>query len=176
MESVECATFHLNTADIDFQATGNISNRYGATDQYKTNIIWYNVSLKTIMGSMYDEYDTFNIKLSSIMYGTIAAPSTNPSQLSLKINVVGLPFKNCTYNTYTNSNTNTCTMGSFTIGTTGTQMYYNDDNVFSIEKPPESCNIGIILLTIAGNVPAWTTLGPQMDFYFRIYGIKKHLC
>ena len=66
------------------------------------------------------------------MYGSIAAPSAQPGALLLKVNLVGLPFSNCTYHSFTNSNSHYCTMGSFTLGVNGTQMYYNDDNVFSI--------------------------------------------
>jgi len=176
MQTVQCATFHLNTTDVDINAAGSVNNSYGSVNQYKNDTTWYNVSLKTILGDMYDEYDRFNIKLSSVMYGAIATPSVYPSSLLLKINIVGLPFSNCTYHSYTNSNSQVCTMGSLTLGINGTQIYYNDDNVFTIEKPPATCNIRIYLTTMGDNVPNWNQLGPQMDFYFRIYGIKKQLC
>ena len=173
MQNVQCATFHLNTTDIDTASVGNVNNQYGSVNQLRNDFTWYNVSFKTILGDMYDQYDRFNIKLSSIMYGTIAAPSAQPSALLLKVNLAGLPFSNSTYHTFTNSNSNNCTMGSYTLGVNGTQMYYNDDNVFSIEKPPATCNIRIYLTTLGDSVPNWATLGPQVDFYFRIYGIKK---
>jgi len=173
MQSIQCATFHLNTFDIDTAGVGNVSNQCGSINQYRSDITWFNVSFKTILGDMYDKYDSFNIKLSSIMYSTIAAPSALPSNLLLKINFVGLPFSNCTYHSLSNSNSQYCTVGSFTIGAAGTQIYYNDDNVFTINKPPESSNIRIYL-TALNDAPAfWTSLGPQIDFYFRIYGITK---
>ena len=122
---------------------------------------------------MFDKYDKFNIKLSCIMYSAVAAPSANAPDLSLKVNVVGIPFSNCTYRTIVNSNSAICTMGSFGLGTNAAQLYYNDDNVFTIEKPPDICNIRIYLSRLSDASPVWATLGPQMDFYFRIYGIKK---
>jgi hypothetical protein len=74
----------------------------------------------------------------------------------------------------TNSNSQVCTMGSYKIGDNiASQFYYNDDNVFTIEKPPASCNIRIYLTTLADAIPVWATIGPQVDFYFRIYGVKK---
>ena len=173
MQSIQCATFHLNSSDVDTAGNGNVNNQYGSVNQFRNDYTWYNISLKTILGDMYDKYDSFNVKLSSIMYSTIAAPSINPGALLLKVNVVGLPFSNCTYHSYSNSNSQYCTMGSFTLGVNGTQMYYNDDNVFSINKPPESCNIRIYLSTLSDTVPVWGTIGPQIDFYFRIYGITK---
>lgn len=174
MQTVQCSTFHLNTSDIDLASVGNVNNQYGTVNALRNDFTWYNVSLRTILGDMYDSYDRFNIKLSSVMYGAIAAPSAAPNSLSVKINVVGLPFSNCTYETYTNSNSQICTMGSYSIGVNATQIYYNDDNVFTIEKPPATCNIRIYLTTLADIVPNWATLGPQVDFYFRIYGIKNN--
>ena len=99
MQNVQCATFHLNTTDIDTASVGNVNNQYGSVNQFRNDFTWYNVSFKTILGDMYDQFDRFNIKLSSIMYGAIAAPSAAPGALLLKVNVVGLPFSNCTYHT-----------------------------------------------------------------------------
>ena len=176
MESIQVATFHLNSSDIDTANVGNVNNQYGSVNQFRNDITWYNVSLRTILGDMFDNYDRFNIKLSSIMYSAIAAPSAAPNALLMKVNIIGLPFSNCTYHSYTNSNSQVCTVGSFAIGINGGQLYYNNDNVFTIEKPPAVGNIRIYLTTISDGVPNWATIGPNVDFYFRIYGIKKQLC
>ena len=174
MQTVECATFHLNTTDIG--TVGDINNQYGSVSQYRNDITWNNISFKTILGDMYEKYDKFNIKLSSIMYSAVTAPSVTPAALLLKVNFSGLPFSNCTYHSYVNSNMGFCTMGSFTLGANATQMYYNDDNVFTIDKPPATCNIRMFLTQLNDAQPAWTTIGPQVDFYFRIYGVKKTCC
>jgi hypothetical protein len=100
MQYVECATFHLNTSDIDLASVGNVNNQYGTVNVFRNDFTWNNVSFKTILGDMYDKYDKFNIKLSSVMYGAIAVPAVAPNALSVKINVVGFPFSNCTYETY----------------------------------------------------------------------------
>jgi len=176
MQTVECATFHLNTWDIDNAGLGNVNNQYGSVNQLRNDITWNNINFKTILGEMFEKYDKFNIKLSSIMYSSIAAPSANPATLLLKVNVAGLPFSNCTYHSGTNSNSQYCTMGSYSLGINGTQMYFNDDNVFTIEKPPAISSIRIYLTTLGDSVPNWATLGPQLDFYFRIYGVKKDIC
>ena len=174
MQNVQCATFHLfNTTDIDLASVGNVNNQYGSVNQFRNDFIWYNISFKTILGDMYDQYDRFNIKLSSIMYGVIAAPRVVPGALLLKLNLVGLPFSNCFYHSLTNSKSQYCTMGPYTLRVNATQMYYNDDNVFSTEKPPAACNVHIYLSTIGDGIPNWATLGPQVDFFFRIFGVKK---
>ena len=87
MEYVQVATFHLNTSDIDLANTGNVSNQYGTVNQFRNDFTWYNVSFKTILGDMYEQYDCFNIKLSSIMYSAIAAPSASLNALLLKVNI-----------------------------------------------------------------------------------------
>ena len=176
MQTVQCATFHLNTSDIDIDNVGNVINQYGEVNQFRNDYTWNNVSIRTILGDMFNQYDRFNIKLSSIMYSAVAAPSAAPNALLMKVNLVGLPFSNCTYRSLNNSNSQICTVGAFGIAVAGGQIYYNDDNVFTIEKPPETCNIRIYLTTLADGIPNWATIGPNVDFYFRIYGIKKQLC
>jgi hypothetical protein len=176
MQTVQCATFHLNTCNVDVGNVGNVMNQYGSTNLLKNDTTWNNISFKTILGDMYEKYDSFNIKLSCVMYQAIAAPSAAANEKQLKINIVGLPFSNCTYNSFMNSNTIDCAVGSFTLGIGASQIYFNDDNVFTIEKPPAMCNVRIYLTNMNDTTPVWASLGPQMDFYFRIYGIKKQLC
>ena len=171
MQTVECATFHLNTNDISPGI--NITNQYGSVNLYRNDMTWNNINFKTILGTMYEEYDSFNIKLSLVCHNNVASQSANIQNLMIKINMVGLPFKNCTYHSAVNSNMGICTMGSFALPSYPSGVYFNDDNVFSIEKPPATANIRIFLTTIDDFVPNWSIAGPIMDFYFRIYGIKK---
>ena len=175
MQTVECATFHLNSNDVlSIPAYG--SNQYGSINQYRNDFTWNNIDFKTILGPMYENYDSFNIKLSLVSHNNIVAQSTNNQNLMLKINMTGLPFQNCTYHSAVNSNMGICTMGVFALPSYPSGVYFNDDNVFSIYKPPAMSNIRIYLTTIDDLVPTWTINGPTMDFYFRIYGIKKQLC
>lgn len=169
----EFANFHLNTSDIDTQNTGSIDNSYGSVNEFRNDITWYNISLKTIMGNMYEKYDKFNIKLVSIMYSSVLTPSTSAADLSLKINIDGLPFSNCTYHSIINSNTSVCVIGGFQLNTNTNQLYYNDDNIFCIEKPPSNANIRIFLTRLNDVPVSWDSLGPQIDFFFRIYGVQK---
>jgi hypothetical protein len=175
MQTVECAIFNLNTCDIDSANVGDVYNQYGSTNALKNDTTWNNVSLKTILGDMYEKYDSFNVKFSGLMYQAIAAPSPTANEKQLRINIAGLPFNNCTYNTSMNCNTNVYCPAAFILGTAATNANYTD-LVFTIEKPPAICNIRIYLTTMSNTVPNWVTPGPQMDFSFRIYGIKKQLC
>jgi hypothetical protein len=169
----ELCSFHLNTSDIS--TTGDVYNQYGSINTYRTDMTWNNVSLKTIMGPiMYNNYDKFNIKLCSIMHSEpTLIPSSTSINLNLLINIDGLPFSNSTYYTKADSNLATCELGSFLLTASATQIYYLDDNIFTIEKPSDRNNIRIFFTTITGIPPIWTNIGPQYDFYFRIYGVKK---
>ena len=172
MQTVECATFHLNSNDI-LVAPMYGSSQYGTINQYRNDMTWSNVDFRTILGTMYDTYDSFNIKLSLVCHNNIVPQSANNQNLMLKINMIGLPFQNCTYRTSVNSNMGTCVMGAFSLPSYPTGIYFNDDNVFSIYKPPATANIRLYFTTVDDSVPNWTVAGPTMDFYFRIYGVKK---
>lgn len=166
----ECACFHLNTTDIS--TSTDVYNQYGSINANRNDITWNNVSLKTIMGNMYNKYDKFNIKLCSIMHSEpTLIPSSTSVNLNLQINIGGLPFSNCTYNTKADNNLVTCEIGSFILTSTAKQIYYNEDNVFTIEKPNDRNNIRIYFTTINNVAPTWTNAGPQFDFYFRVYGV-----
>jgi hypothetical protein len=175
MDFVECANFILNTCDVDLDNVGGVFNQYGKTNQYKNDTTWNNVSFKTILGDMYDKYDSFSIKLTNIIYQSIVAPSPNANDKLVKVNIAGLPFRNCTYNTYKNCNTNVFAPTAFLIAPQGSNLFYNDHS-FTIERPPAMCDIRIYLTIMNNTVPNWASPGPQMEFYFRIYGIKKENC
>ena len=64
-------------------------------------------------------------------------------------------------------------MGAFEVLPSTEQLYFGDDNLFTIQKPPETTNVRIYLSRLNDSQPAWVSLGPQFDFYFRIYGIKN---
>lgn len=182
MQNTECAIFHLSTCDINASnTTGDYANGYinsiGSINTFRTSMTWFNVDFNTILGDMFKsgKYEKFNIKLSNVMFSTPAAVGVAAVDRTLKINMCGLPFANCTYHMNTLSNTNTCTMGSFTVVSANSgQTYFNDDNVFSIYPPSPQTNITISLKNLYDVEPAnGGTLYPQFDFYFRIYGILK---
>ena len=124
----ECACFHLNTTDIS--TSTDVYNQYGSINANRNDITWNNVSLRTILGNdMYNKYDKFNIKLCSIMHSEpTLIPSSTSVNLNLQINIGGLPFSNCTYNTKSDNNLVTCSIGSFQLTSTARTIYFNDDN------------------------------------------------
>ena len=37
MQSVQCATFHLNSSDVDTAGVGNVYNQYGSVNQFRND-------------------------------------------------------------------------------------------------------------------------------------------
>jgi len=179
MQNKECATFHLNTNDISSSNTvgdytNGINTANGSINSIRTDYTFYNIDFKTILGTMYEKYDRFNIKLSCAISGAQAGFGVTVSDRCLKINISGLPLCNSGYHQLM-GNTGYTTVGTVTlIQTTCVANYYNDDNVFSIYKPMPLNNIRIYLQTIFDTIPSANgAIFPMMDFYFRIYGIDN---
>jgi hypothetical protein len=184
MENTECATFHLNTCDILFGTTyynsnsatdfiGGLSSQYGLINSDRNDFTFNNIDFKTILGTMYEKYDRFNLKLSCVMVSSSGGFGSTAEDRVLKINIAGLPFSNSGYRRIGNSNFTT--VGSLTLQRdTPTFEYFNDDNVFTIYKPMPLNNIRIYFTKINDAKPTNVTLTlyPNIDFYFRIYGIK----
>ena len=178
MQKVECAIFHLNTIDITASDTVGdypIYKAEGTINTQRNDFTWNNVDFKTILGDMFDKYDKFNIKLSSVMYSAQNPFGTAPDDRCVKINMVGLPFSNASYHQKASSTSQYTTIGSFNLTQSqANQLYFNDDNVFTIYKPASYSNVRIYLNTQYDVFPTSVagTLYPHFDFYFRIYGVK----
>jgi hypothetical protein len=57
MYNEESASLILRTSDL----TANSTNNVGSSDANFTNMTWSNINLRTLLGAMYDKYDTFNL-------------------------------------------------------------------------------------------------------------------
>ena len=177
--NTEFAAFHLNTTDILNSVTVGdypVSNTYGNVSTIKTDITWNNVDFKTILGDMYDKYKKFNVKLCSVNYAQQAVYGTSLNDRNLSVNVYGLPFSNCTYETKQNSKSSFFNGGSITlVQNVAGQVYLQDSNMMTIYSPTNPQTIRINLTLIDGSTPATGigTIYPHLCFYFRVYGIEE---
>ena len=115
MSNVQSAVLVLRTCDLN--KTGNIS---GIKADYNISpFTWKNINLRSVLGSMYDKYDLFNLCLSTISSGGVAVIgntyqlSSDPNDNNVSILMSGLPFINNTYNTATQHNTIYTTLGCY---------------------------------------------------------------
>ncbi len=178
-----CATFHLNTTqiynnEVNANFAAGINNKYGSINALRTDTTWYNVDFKTILGDMYYHYEKFNISLAFITYGSAPnAYGTAAIDRTVMINLGGLPFNNCTYDTQTMSNNSSAYMGTITLPGTvapGCFNFTNDMNCSTIYKPNNMSNIRIKLTRYDNSAPVSATgIFPAMDFFFHIYGVES---
>jgi hypothetical protein len=129
----------------------------------KTSMTWNNLNLQNIMGSIYDDYDVFDIKLNSTVCLSGSATDANNN---LIVYLQGLPFIGYGY------------AGKMPIGlnktgnnTTGsvTQMSYDTTNSFN--KPNSILNLTITLDAVSTNALSASPFGHQA-YLFTISGIK----
>ena len=190
MSCIQSAVLVLRTCDLNI--TGNIS---GIKADYNISpFTWKNINLRSLLGTMYDKYDLFNLCLSSISSGGVSitgntyALSADPNDNNVMIMMSGLPFINNTYDTGTQRNTIYTTLGCYqfpsltttaTVPINSTMQYTSSNNCNTFGKYQESVDITIRYNRIHDDMPvAHTELlntrdFPHVQFMFNIYGIKK---
>jgi len=169
------ASLVLRTGDLTAGSQTNV----GICDTNLLSFTWSNINMRTLLGTMYDQYDTFNLCLSSITTSLATAGiGSTASDRTLVINVGGLPFINNTYDTGLKHNVTTTVLGTFTFvpSNTASNFFYSS-NVASFAKNTDVVNISInysrvSLFNGSYNV---VTLNPFPDvvFIFDIFGIPK---
>jgi hypothetical protein len=178
MANIEQATLILRSGDL----ITNAVNQYGSCDQYLTNFTWNNINLRTLLGSMYDKYDLFNICLANITQSNGQANfGVSDDDIIVQIYLKGLPFIHQTY-----SVTDCCNNGG--IGTViatypfsfggYSSFNYNHLHCATFSKIQEQCNINIYYQRIypengSYNINNTANPFPEVIFKFKIYGIDK---
>jgi hypothetical protein len=164
----------------------------------QTMTTWNNLNLKTILGTMYDKYDKFNIELVTVLqYGNEYDFGYSLSDLNALIQLSGLSFVNNNYSSSNNHNINSTLIGSYqfiTNGETNTKDYKNCVRTF-IKNSNYIINLTITYVGIDFNIvnspivlrvdgannpildsdgdPTYDGEYPEMVFMFNIYGIPN---
>ena len=172
----------LRTIDIDptrvrpVATNQSISNDYGICDANGCLVIWKNVNIRTCLGELYNKYDKYNLKMTSIQVRNNG--STGPTaDCHFVVYMSGLPFSN--YNTSLGPN-NGAALGCVnfnTTGTTGTTTAFTSGLV-SFDKPLQDIlNISILLKNSSTNIsngytePSLNLVG-HYSIICDIYGIE----
>jgi hypothetical protein len=176
MENLEVCNFVLNENDLNSSDTVGdypFSSATGSINNIRNIITFRGINLENIMGDIYKKFDTFNLRLtgingSSSTYGVLAI-----DRLHI-INIKGLPWINCTYNTSTRCNSDVCQIGSF-LGTSNASFNVNfESSLIATFSKCQNTDITITLLRIDGLTPNMNanTLLPRLQFFFTITGVK----
>jgi hypothetical protein len=144
---------------------------------------WNNINLRTILGTLYDRYDLFNICLSNITQSNgSGAFGIDYDDLIVQVYMAGLPFVNQTYSFADRSNTNVAMAGIFEFSEAGTNtVNYNHTHSLTFSKQQDQVNLNIYYQRIFPstynaiyNYAVKTTASfPEVIFKFKIYGIDK---
>ena len=120
--NVENASLVLRSFDLN-----TTEDNYGVVNSTNTVMTWKNIDLRTLLGTMYNNYDLFNLTLNSIATSKVkqaynATASANngyamgdAENLATMVQISGLPFINQTYDMKTNVNKSTTLIGAFTF-------------------------------------------------------------
>jgi hypothetical protein len=179
MSNYENAALVLRTADL----TANATTQVGICDQNKTNFTWNNINLRTVLGSMYDTYDKFNICLNTVSTSQVNAgsiPGTAYDDRIVQIYMSGLPFINQCYDVVKGCNIKYTIIGTFNFPsvTACTTQYFYSSNIATFDKRQDLINIQIFYSRISKNGGgtydiATANVFPDMIFIFDIFGIPK---
>lgn len=178
MTDFAIGTLILRVGDIE-----GANNAYGSTNTTHSVLTFRNINLRTLLGDMYDQYDTFNLSLTSITSAktpAVLGPTFGDSDvdnLNLTLYISGLPFINNTYSLTRGGNTDTAFLGFYqypsVAATTGFRVY-NQAGTVTIGKSQESCNLTLTFKRVLDNADPVTFLRfPNTNFTFLINGISK---
>ena len=163
----ECASFVLRTSDA------TVSNTY------LTSHTWRNIDLRTLLGDMYDKYDTFMLK--PVYIGSASPPALtagfNPDDRMLVFNMRGLPFLNNLNSTTGFTSSQTCIFGALILRVV-IQTSVNGGIPLTFGKYQELTDITIFYNRITKNTNGNYNIQtnnpyPHMIFSFQIFGINK---
>lgn len=167
--------FILRESDI---STSNIvgdyplANSVGSVNQYRTSITWNAVNIKNILGSLYDNYELFNLEIRSIsnpIPTTLFGVTDNDRAITFKMS--GLDWVFNTYDTSSGNTTNQAIIGNQRFSNQTTTL--NTVGIRRMTTTFRKCitaNITINLYNINNAPPDMNagTIWPQLIFAFKI--------
>ena len=171
----EVASLVFNTSDLTVDATTYV----GTCDEFRTEMTWSNINLRTVLGPMYDKYDTFCLNCPN-MFFTIGDGvfGTNARDREIIINIRGLPFTNNTYNSALKTNYNHAQLNALMLNHNGVSQLTRESPRLMFTKNQDICDLTIFytsLLKDANGTYNLETVSayPHAIFMMNIYGIEK---
>lgn len=167
MDNKQKALLVLNTSDLPTQAT-----QVGVKDATNTSFTWFNLNLRQILGDMWDKYTIFNLNLVEICSAETDVSITGDLQTVI-LQIKGLPWINCNYDSKLKCITNTSTLSSYTFVTGYTDSKSYTNNSISFSKQQEQADITIFYRNVnTGQVSSISATNyPNITLIFNITGI-----
>lgn len=141
----ENTSLYLNTQQIAFVDSTNIDtlvnvdNQKGGWDN-KRQIWWHYIDFKTLLGDLYNKYDTFTL---SLIFSHFVVPSNNGNTGNWNFYVSGLDFVENGFNQITGNNTDSAIVRFHTNMATAGQIYGGERDCFSVtfRKPNQNVKL-----------------------------------
>jgi hypothetical protein len=177
--NIQTSQLVLRTCDLN--STNNPNGNRGSINTGKFNMTWNNINLRLLLGSLYEQYDLFNLILTNIASGESEADfidGTDTGVLdsnNICINIDGLPFINQSYDIYKGQRASSVLTTYQIASSYYSNQSYFDNNLLTFSKNQEMCNLNIFYTTVSKNsVPIVTGCNyPDTIFLFKIVGIPK---
>lgn len=172
---IPVVNFILRESDISASNTVGdypLSNSKGSIDEFRTSITWNAVCIKNILGTLYDNYDLFNLEVLNIQYPT---PTTlfgvSDDDRCIHFLMSGLDWVFNSYNTFTLNTTNEAIITNARFASqTAPSSFGNFRRMRTTFRKCITTNITIDLYNVNDNVPDMNagTIFPQLTFFFKI--------
>ena len=118
-----------------------------------SSMTWNNINLRSVLGTLYDKYDTFNLCLNTISTSQANTIDVNPDSKNITIKLGGLPFINQTYNVKSGSSSSSTSLATFNFtSSSSTTQYYYSNNIATFGKNSDTCNITIEYFRILDDI------------------------
>lgn len=190
METRENAGLVLRTIDIQtynnkqfYFGLDNIDNDIGTIESNGQYLVFKNINMRQVLGTLYDKYDMFNVSLRTYLSTANTAVAINNVACSIWLS--GLSWVNQTYSVKTKTfNTEACIGGcNFSTTTANGQVTHHSGNTAMFRKgPPDNVTLVIELKNSVGQLTGGADgriekivadIGHQ-QFIFDFYGVDGY--
>lgn len=194
----EVVAFTIKSSDIASNKVGSQFYPYnvvkegaiGTISKYRTEYLFRNINLRTLLGDLYDKYDYFNLELTSIVLignsgGAVLNGNVNKEYRSLSVFIEGFDWVNSGFNQKTGNNRSkaylTCVANNddeWITNASGLQIYSNSyelTNLYFKKEPSVNIkiNMGSLVQEVIPDFLILSTLvHPHTAFRFNIYPVK----
>jgi hypothetical protein len=154
----------------------NTTNTFGTSNALNTELRFSSISLKNILGDLYDKYDSFNISLTSVTVAQSAATYGVGNNTLIQLYMSGPAFKQSnTYSNITRTSQTSAFMGHFQlpvwVANSSSVLTFNNSFCNTFDKFGDFVDITLTLRSPTGALQVPTNAYPLMVYNFTIVGV-----
>lgn len=156
--NLESSTLILRSINAD----ENVGN-------FNDDMTWYNIDLKTLLGSMWGKYRRFKLILTA--HGSAPQTGMTTNNGAVSINMEGLRWVTSSYDTSISANRSRAVVGTTVYNTVGNAINYITESGFIFDTQQTTANIRITLTRVLDDTIQAVQYSPAV-FCFSIYGLE----